>query len=60
MSNEYDELIEYFNHKISQLSGIPSVYLHKEPLDYIEFDVILKYLRKKKLDKIKNNNLNND
>jgi len=56
----YDMLVEYFNQKLSLASGIPKKYLYPDPLDSIDFDVILKYLRKKKLEYIKNNNLNND
>jgi len=58
--NDNAELIDYFIEKMGIASGIPKIYFNKDPLDSIEFDVILKYIRKKKLQHIKNNNFNND
>ena len=58
--DNYDKLLEYFNKKLSLAFGIPKKYLYPDPLDSIDFDVILKYLRKNKLEYIKNNNLNNE
>lgn len=60
MENKYNEMLEYFNKKIQEASCIPKSYFNSDPLDSIEFGIILKYIRRKKLEHLKNNNLNND
>jgi hypothetical protein len=59
MNTDFDTF-EYFMKKILLSSRIPKTYLYKDPLDDIDFDIILKYLRKKKLYNIKNNIYKND
>jgi hypothetical protein len=58
--NSEDDLIEYFIKKLYITSGVPKKYLYPDPLDSINFNVILKYVRKKKLYYIKNNKLNDE
>lgn len=53
---DVDRFSKLFNSNV----GIPLKYLYPNQLDDIEFSIIEKYLRKKKLESIKNNIFNNE
>jgi len=57
--NDYDSFLDYFNKKILESTSIPYYMFDHDPLDDIEFSVIEKYLRRKKIESI-NKLINNE